>query len=73
MDSRAAQIIDEALALTPDECAAVVALLDTLGGEDDATIARAWADEIRQRKEALRSGAAKPVPWSEVRARLISL
>jgi putative addiction module component (TIGR02574 family) len=74
MNARVDHLIDEALALAPDErSAVVVALLDSLDGEDDATIGKAWADEIRQRKNALRSGAAQAVPWAEARARLSSL
>lgn len=74
MNARVDHLIDEALALAPDErSAVVVALLDSLDGEDEATIARAWADEIRQRKAALRSGATQAAPWAEVRARLVAL
>lgn len=71
MNARVDHLIDEALALAPDERSAVViALLDSLDGEDEATVARAWADEIRQRKSDLRSGAAQAVPWAEARSRL---
>lgn len=71
MNAHLDHLIDEALALAPDERSAVVlALLDSLEGEDEASVARAWADEIRQRKADLRSGATKAVPWSEARARL---
>ena len=73
MNARVDHLIDEALALAPDErSAVVVALLDSPDGEDEATISKAWADEIRQRKSALRSGAAQVVPWAEARARLSS-
>ena len=34
--------------------------------------AKAWAEEIRQRKCDLRSGAGRSVPWSEARARLVA-
>ncbi len=74
MNARVEDLIDEALALAPDErTAVVVALLDSLDGEDEATVARAWADEIRQRKSDLRSGAAQAVPWADARARLKAL
>ena len=46
---------------------------DSLEGEDEATIGKAWADEIRRRKNALRSGATQAVPWPEARARLGAL
>jgi putative addiction module component (TIGR02574 family) len=74
MNARIDHLLDEALALEPDERSAlVVALLDSLGGEDEATVTKAWADEIRQRKGELRSGAATAVPWAEARARLTAL
>ncbi len=74
MNARVEHLIDEALALAPDERSAVVlALLDSLDGEDETTVAKAWADEIRQRKDALRSGMAQAAPWAEARARLAAL
>ncbi len=74
MDAHLDHLIDEALALAPDERSAVVlALLDSLDSQDEASVARAWADEIRQRKADLRSGATMAVPWSEARARLSAL
>jgi putative addiction module component (TIGR02574 family) len=74
MNSNVDHLIDEALALAPDERSAVVlALLDSLDHEDEASVAKAWADEIRQRKADLRSGAMKAVPWAEARARLSAL
>ena len=74
MNARVDHLIDEALALAPDERSAVViALLDSLDGEDEAAIGKAWADEIRQRRNELRSGAAQAVPWAQARARLNDL
>ena len=74
MNARVDHVIDEALALAPDERSAVaLALLDSLEGEDEATVSDAWAEEIRLRRGALRSGAAQPVPWAEARARLSKL
>ena len=74
MNARVDHLIDEALALPAEERSAVaLALLDSLGGEDQAAVSQAWADEIRRRKEELRSGAARAVPWSEAKARLSAL
>lgn len=74
MNARVDHLIDEALALPPQERSAVaLALLDSLGGEDEATVSRAWADEIRRRKDELRSGAVRAVPWDEAKARLRAL
>ena len=67
-------LIDEALALAPEERSAVaLALLDSLDGEDESQVSMAWAEEIRQRKKDLRSGTTKAVPWAEARARLNAL
>lgn len=74
MNARVDHLIDEALALAPDERSAVaLALLDSLEGEDESVVAGAWAEEIRRRKDALRSGAAIPVSWAEARARINAL
>ena len=74
MNARVDHLIDEALALAPDERSAlVVALLDSLDGDDEASVAKAWAEEIELRKRELRSGAAKPVPWQEAQARIKGL
>jgi putative addiction module component (TIGR02574 family) len=74
MNARVDHILTEALELPADERSAlVVALLDTLEGSTDASISAAWRDEIRQRRQALKSGALKPVPWAEARGRLSAL
>lgn len=74
MNARVDHLIDEALTLDPSErSAVVVALLDSLDGDDEASVAKAWADEIRQRKTDLRSGAAQAVLLAEARARLSAL
>ena len=74
MNPRMNHLLDEALTLTPDERAAlVIALLDSLGGEDEVAASQTWANEIRKRKAALRDGAAQAVPWAEARARLGAL
>jgi putative addiction module component (TIGR02574 family) len=74
MNARVDHLIDEALQLSPDERSAVaVALLDSLDGDDEASVAKAWADEIRRRKAALRSGAETSSPWPEAKARLSAL
>jgi putative addiction module component (TIGR02574 family) len=57
MNARADPLINEAPAPAPHE----------------ATVAEAWADELRQRKNDLHSGVAQPVAWDEVRERLNAL
>ncbi len=74
MNARVDHLLTEVLALAINERSAlVVALLDSLDGEDEAAVTKAWADEIRQRRSDLSSGAAQAVPWDEARARLIGL
>ena len=74
MNARIDHLIDEALSLAPDERSAIaIALLDSLEGEDETTIGKAWAEEIRRRKQELRSSDTQAVAWSEVRARLSAL
>ena len=74
MNARIGHLIDEALALPLEERSAVaLALLDSLDGDDEAAVSRAWADEIRRRKDELRSGAVRAVPWNEAKARLSAL
>lgn len=77
MNTHLNHVLDEALALVPQERSAlVVALLDSLDGlgeESESTVAQAWAVEIGLRKAALRSGATQPISWAEARARLSAL
>ena len=74
MNARVDHLIDEALALPAEERSAVaLALLDSLGGEDEAAVSQAWAEEVRRRRQELRSGAARAVPWEEAKARLSAL
>ena len=74
MNARVDHLIDEALALPPEERSAVaLALLDSLDGEDEAGVSRAWADEVQRRREELRSGAVRAIPWDEVKGRLSTL
>lgn len=74
MNAHLDHIIDEALALVPQERSAVVlALLDSLDGEDEPSVSMAWSQEIRRRKDELRLEAAKAIPWADARARLNAL
>lgn len=74
MNARVDQLLTDALDLPADERSAlVVALLDSLEGSTDAAISDAWREELRQRRQALRDGTLKPVPWAEARARLSAL
>ena len=74
MNARVDHLLHEALGLTDEERSALVAaLIDSLQGSSDPSIAQAWRDEVRVRREALRDGTVQPVPWAEARARLDAL
>ena len=68
---KAADILEEALALPSGERAALAApLLDSLDTNVDDDAEAGWAIEVNRRVAELDSGAVKTVPWAEVRRRL---
>ncbi|MFM9970626.1 MAG: addiction module protein [Burkholderiales bacterium] len=74
MNARVDQILTEALGLPMEERSAlVVALLDSVEGSGDSSVKDAWREELLRRREALKSGSVKPVPWADARARINSL
>ena len=74
MNARVEQLLTDALGLPADERSALVAaLLDSLEGSPPAATSDAWKEELRQRKQALREGTLKAVPWAQARARLSAL
>jgi putative addiction module component (TIGR02574 family) len=74
MNARVDHILDEALALPADERSAVaVALLDSLENADTASLSEAWRAEIKRRRDELRAGNVRAVPWAEVKQRFRSL
>ena len=71
MNAHVDHLLDEALGLpTEERSALVVALLDSLDGNPDASISEAWRDEVRKRRNELRAGTVKAVPWADVKVRL---
>nr|WP_314623909.1 addiction module protein [uncultured Noviherbaspirillum sp.] len=71
MNARVDHLLDEALELpTEERSALVVALLDSLDGNPDASLSEAWREEVRKRRLALHAGTVKAVPWADVKARL---
>jgi putative addiction module component (TIGR02574 family) len=73
MNRDTAEILKEALAL-PGEARAALAdcLLDSLDAEVDADGEAAWQLEIQRRVAELDSKAVSPIPWAEVRSRLMA-
>ena len=68
MGTAAQELLDSALALTPQERAIAAAkLIISLDDEADPAAEFAWADEIARRIEEIDSGTVKLVPWEEAR------
>ncbi|MDB5900483.1 MAG: hypothetical protein JWP41_4085 [Ramlibacter sp.] len=74
MNARVDHLLHEALEL-PDEqrSALVTALLDSLEGSADPSIAEDWREEVRKRRAALRAGTVQSVPWADAKARISAL
>jgi putative addiction module component (TIGR02574 family) len=74
MNARVDHLLDEVLGLPAEERSAVAAaLIDSLEGSADSSISEAWKGELLRRREALRSGSATSLPWTDVRARMSAL
>jgi putative addiction module component (TIGR02574 family) len=73
MNSRAQEVLRDALALPLDEranvAAELLASLDEASGEDPAAVEAAWAAEIERRARRVMSGESRGIPWEDVRAR----
>lgn len=66
------QLLQEALRLPDGERATLATrLLESLDQEVGDDTPEAWASEIQKRLAELDSGAVKPVPWEEVRRKLM--
>lgn len=71
MTSRSTKLLQEALALPPDERAEIAdRLLSSLDTSADLEIDRLWAEEAEDRLEAFERGQIKAVPGKEVRDRI---
>lgn len=72
MTDAARKLLDDAMALPPDDRARVAAAL--LASLDDAapnTVDPAWMAEMERRAERVLDGGSQGRPWSEVRARIL--
>ncbi len=73
MSPKAAEVLEEALALAESERADLAgALIESLDSGCDPDAESAWNEVIARRVRELEAGAVKLVPWSEVRERLFS-
>ena len=73
MDRDITEVLEAALKLPPEGRAALAqSLLDSLDTDVDEGAEAAWRSEIARRVKELDSGAVTPIPWPEVRAKLIA-
>jgi len=73
MSRETGELLKEALTLPAEARAALVdCLLDSLDTEVDADAEAAWQVEIRRRVAEIDSKAVSPIPWTEVRTRLMA-
>jgi putative addiction module component (TIGR02574 family) len=70
MTPEVSKLLERALSLSIDEQEALAdSLISNLGGKIDPGLQVAWESEIEKRIAELDSGAAKTIPWEEVRRR----
>jgi putative addiction module component (TIGR02574 family) len=66
MDTQAQQVLQTALALSPDDRVEIAeSLILSLDDERAAEIETAWTEEIRRRIESIDKGEAKMIPWDD--------
>jgi putative addiction module component (TIGR02574 family) len=72
MPREAAQLLHEALELPPDQRAALAdSLLGSLDASVDPDAELAWREEIERRAASIDDGTVTPIPWEEVKTRLL--
>ncbi|HYW45311.1 MAG TPA: addiction module protein [Bryobacteraceae bacterium] len=73
MERDAAEVLRDALALSPEARAALIdSLIGSLDQAVDAGAEEAWREEIERRLQQIDSGAVELIPWDEARRRLRS-
>ena len=72
MSAAAKEIIEAALKLDPDDREQIAdALWDSLDhGDDEASVEKAWEEEIARRSKEIDEGRAEFVSWEEVKAEI---
>jgi putative addiction module component (TIGR02574 family) len=68
--STAKKLLDEALALSEQEREELVAALSDSLAPESVTLSPGWTSEVGNRIAQIESGEVKPVPWTEVEARI---
>ena len=70
MTPEVSKLLERALSLSLDEQEALAeSLISNLAGKVDPDVQAAWEAEIEKRIADLDSGAAKTIPWEDVRRR----
>jgi len=73
MERDAAEVLRDALALSPEVRAALIdSLIGSLDQVVDAAAEEAWREEIDRRLQQIDSGAVQLIPWEDARRRLRS-
>jgi putative addiction module component (TIGR02574 family) len=73
MSERTTAVLEEVLTWPSTERGDLAArLLESLDTDADADAESAWAEEIRNRIEDIRSGRVASVPWAEARLQILS-
>jgi putative addiction module component (TIGR02574 family) len=73
MERDAAEVLRDALALSPEVRAALIdSLIGSLDQAVDAAAEEAWREEINRRLQQIDSGAVPLISWEEARRRLRS-
>jgi len=73
MERDAAEVLRDALALSPEVRAALIdSLVSSLDQTVDPAAEEAWREEICRRLQQIDSGAVPLIPWEEARRRLRS-
>ena len=72
MSSGAKKILESALSLPPEDREKIAdALWDSLEhGDDEASVEKAWEEEIARRSKEIDEGRAEFVSWEEVKAEI---
>jgi len=71
MPKDAAELLRDALALSPESRAALAdSLLESLDDAVDADAEEAWSVEIQRRLTEIESGSVDMIPWEEAERRL---
>lgn len=73
MRQETSELLKRALALSPDERAALAnTLLESLD-VSDSSVQEAWDEEVARRMQDLKAGKAVTVPWEELHRELLAM